>query len=198
MVSSCMLIGGCRVRFLVRGPYCTLDRRRFRLRMIRRLLAPTASCIFPLWLYASLPIFASAYWAHNVRGVAACRCYIMHSVTALAYCAHNVHSVTALSYCAHNVRSVTALTYWAHNVHGVAACRFYLMHSVTALAYSAHDVHSVTALAYSAHNVHSVTSYCAHVMHDVTVFFFFFSFFFQYLVMLLSMRLSDSCNFPLG
>ena len=31
-VTSCILVGGCRVRFLMRRPYCTLDRPRFGLR----------------------------------------------------------------------------------------------------------------------------------------------------------------------
>ena len=34
MVNPCTLVGGCRVRFLMRTPYCTLDRRRFGMRMI--------------------------------------------------------------------------------------------------------------------------------------------------------------------
>ena len=55
MVSSCMLAGGCRVRFLTCTPYCTLDRRRFGMRMVRMLLALSAFCVFPLRLYASLP-----------------------------------------------------------------------------------------------------------------------------------------------
>ena len=38
-VSSRMLVGGCRVRFLVPRPYCTLDRRRSGLRMIGMLHA---------------------------------------------------------------------------------------------------------------------------------------------------------------
>ena len=29
MISSCMLVGGCKVRFLMHTAYCTLDRRRF-------------------------------------------------------------------------------------------------------------------------------------------------------------------------
>ena len=54
MVSSCMLVGDCRVRFLKRTPYCTLDRRRFGLRTIGMLLALSASCVFTLRLQASL------------------------------------------------------------------------------------------------------------------------------------------------
>ena len=54
MVSSCNLVGGCRVRFLMHGPHRTLDRRWFGLRMTGRLLALSASCIFPLRLHASL------------------------------------------------------------------------------------------------------------------------------------------------
>ena len=48
MVSSCMLVGVCRHRFLMRTPYRTLDRRRFRMRMVGLLLAVSASCVFPL------------------------------------------------------------------------------------------------------------------------------------------------------
>ena len=51
MVSSCM----CKVRFLMRTPYCTLDRRRCGLRIIEMLLALSASCVFPSRLHASLP-----------------------------------------------------------------------------------------------------------------------------------------------
>ena len=39
----------------MRRPYCTLNRRRFGLRMIARLLALSSSCVFPAWLHASLP-----------------------------------------------------------------------------------------------------------------------------------------------
>ena len=59
VVSSCTLIGGCRVWFLMHRPFCTLDRWRFGLIMIGMLLAFSASCIFPLWLHASLP------WTYN-------------------------------------------------------------------------------------------------------------------------------------
>ena len=55
MVNSCMLVGDCIVWFLKRTSYCTLDRRRFGLRMIGMLLALSASCVFPLRLHASLP-----------------------------------------------------------------------------------------------------------------------------------------------
>ena len=48
--NPCTLIGGCRDRFLLRTPYCTLDRRRFGLRMIGMLLAISAFCVFPLSL----------------------------------------------------------------------------------------------------------------------------------------------------
>ena len=54
MVNSCMLIGGCRDLFLMCTPYCTLDRRRFGMRM-GGMLAFCAFCVFPLPLYASLP-----------------------------------------------------------------------------------------------------------------------------------------------
>ena len=59
MVSSCMLVGGCRDRFLMRTPSRTLDRQRFGMRMVMMLLGLSASCVFPLRLYASLP------WTHN-------------------------------------------------------------------------------------------------------------------------------------
>ena len=55
VVSSCALVGGCGGRFLMRTPYCTLDRRRFGMRMIQMLLALSSSCVFPLQLHASLP-----------------------------------------------------------------------------------------------------------------------------------------------
>ena len=55
MVCSRMLAGGCRVRFWMRRPYCTLDRRRYGLRMVEMLLVLSASCVFPLRLHASLP-----------------------------------------------------------------------------------------------------------------------------------------------
>ena len=55
MASSCMLVGGCRVRFLKRAPCCTVDRRRCALRMIGMLHALAACCVFPLRLHASLP-----------------------------------------------------------------------------------------------------------------------------------------------
>ena len=54
IVRSCMLVGVCRVRFLMRRPLNTLDKRRFRLMMSWRLLALPASCVSPLRLYASL------------------------------------------------------------------------------------------------------------------------------------------------
>ena len=46
MVNSCTL-GGCRVRFLMCTPCCTLDRRRSGMRMAGMLLALSASCVFP-------------------------------------------------------------------------------------------------------------------------------------------------------
>ena len=55
MVNSSMLIGGYKYRFLMCTPYRTLDRRRFGMRMVRMLLALSASCVFSLRLYASLP-----------------------------------------------------------------------------------------------------------------------------------------------
>ena len=55
MVNSCTLVGGCRDGFLMRTPYCTLDRRRFGMRMVEMLLALSASCVFLLRLYAFLP-----------------------------------------------------------------------------------------------------------------------------------------------
>ena len=59
VVSSCTLIGGCRVWYLMHRSFYTLDRWRFGLIMIGMLLAFSASCIFPLWLHASLP------WTYN-------------------------------------------------------------------------------------------------------------------------------------
>ena len=53
MVSFCMLAGGCRVRFSIRTPYCTLDRRRIGLRKIGMLHAISASSVSPLRLHAS-------------------------------------------------------------------------------------------------------------------------------------------------
>ena len=55
MVRFCMLVGVCRVRYLMRIPYCTLDRRWFGLRMIGMLPALSASCVFLLRLHASVP-----------------------------------------------------------------------------------------------------------------------------------------------
>ena len=55
MVSSCTLVGGCRVRCLMRTPYFTLGRRRSGLRTAGLLLALSAFYVFPLWLHASLP-----------------------------------------------------------------------------------------------------------------------------------------------
>ena len=51
-----MLVGDCRDRFLMRTPYRTLDRRRFGMRMVGMLLALSASCVFPLRIYAALPL----------------------------------------------------------------------------------------------------------------------------------------------
>ena len=58
-VSSCMLVDGCRVRFLMCRPYCTSDRRKFGRRMIviGMLLTFFAFCIFQL--HARLP------WTYN-------------------------------------------------------------------------------------------------------------------------------------
>ena len=55
MFSSCMLVGRCGVRFLMRTPYRTLDRRRFGMRMVGMLLVLSAFCVFPLRPHASLP-----------------------------------------------------------------------------------------------------------------------------------------------
>ena len=41
-----MPVDGCRDRFLMRTPNCTLDRRRFGMRSIGMLLALSASCDF--------------------------------------------------------------------------------------------------------------------------------------------------------
>ena len=56
MVSSCMLVGGCRNRFLMRTPYCTLDRQRFGMSIVGMLPAVSACCVFHLQLDASLPL----------------------------------------------------------------------------------------------------------------------------------------------
>ena len=45
-----------RVRFLMHRPYCTSDRRKFGLRKTGRLLAHSASCVFPLRLYIQRPV----------------------------------------------------------------------------------------------------------------------------------------------
>ena len=55
MVNIFVLVGGCRDRFLMRTPYRTLDSRRFGMRRVGMLVALSASCVFPLLLYASLP-----------------------------------------------------------------------------------------------------------------------------------------------
>ena len=55
VINYCMLFGGCRDRFLMRTPFRTFDRRRFGIRMVGMLLVLSASCVFPLQLYASLP-----------------------------------------------------------------------------------------------------------------------------------------------
>ena len=54
MVNSCILVGDCGDRFLMRTPYCILDRQRFGMR-IDGMLAVSAPCVFPLRLYISLP-----------------------------------------------------------------------------------------------------------------------------------------------
>ena len=56
MVSSCMLVGGCRAWFMMCRSYCTLDRWRFGIRMIGMLLALSdISWVSPLGLHFSLP-----------------------------------------------------------------------------------------------------------------------------------------------
>ena len=47
MVIPNLLVSVCRVRFLMRRPYCILDKRTYGPRMIWRLLALFASCFFP-------------------------------------------------------------------------------------------------------------------------------------------------------
>ena len=49
MVNSCTFIGGCRDRFLMRTPYCTLDGRKFWLRIIGML--PALSNTYPINAY---------------------------------------------------------------------------------------------------------------------------------------------------
>ena len=53
MVNSCMLVGGCRDKFFMHTPYRTLDRWGYGMRMVGMLHALSASCVFPLRLYAS-------------------------------------------------------------------------------------------------------------------------------------------------
>ena len=53
--SSSMLVCGCRIWFLMRKSYCSLDRRRFGLRMIGMLYALSTCDDFSLRLHASLP-----------------------------------------------------------------------------------------------------------------------------------------------
>ena len=48
----CMLVDGCRVRVLMRRPYCTLDRRRFGLRMIGMVLALPCLSASHNWLFS--------------------------------------------------------------------------------------------------------------------------------------------------
>ena len=59
VVSSCMLVGDCRVWFLMHRPYCTLDRQRFGLKMIGMLHA--FFCLLRLSFVASC-LFASNLW----------------------------------------------------------------------------------------------------------------------------------------
>ena len=47
-------VGGCTVRFLLNRSCCPLDRRRFGLTMIGKLLALSTSCVFPLRCYMPL------------------------------------------------------------------------------------------------------------------------------------------------
>ena len=51
--TSCMLFGGCGVRVFMRRPRCTWDWKGHCLRMIGKLLAPSASRVCPLLHYAS-------------------------------------------------------------------------------------------------------------------------------------------------
>ena len=84
MVNSCMLVGGCRDQFLMRTPYCTLDRRRFGLRMIWMLLfLPPASFIcgfMPLCLefMTGFP----HWWAQAVSSADLCNAFFEHHVHA--------------------------------------------------------------------------------------------------------------------
>ena len=54
ILEGCTPVGGCWIRFLMRRPYCTLNRRRLGRKIIWRLISLSASCIFPLRHYASL------------------------------------------------------------------------------------------------------------------------------------------------
>ena len=71
MVSSCMLVGGCRDQFLMHNLYRTLDRQRFGMRMVMMLLGLSASCVFPLQLYASLP--QTHNWLFSMRSASCLR-----------------------------------------------------------------------------------------------------------------------------
>ena len=62
MVSFCMLAGWYRVRYLMLRPYGTLDRQWFGLRIIGRLLALCASCIFSLRHHASWTQTGFSHW----------------------------------------------------------------------------------------------------------------------------------------
>ena len=70
--SSCMLVGGCRVRLLMRRNYCTLDWRRFGLRMIAMLLHPScAECLLvDIGSRAPVPLLSlrvSPQWLSGLR-----------------------------------------------------------------------------------------------------------------------------------
>ena len=69
MVNCCMLVGGFRDWFLMFTPYCTLDRRRFGLRMRGMLLTLSASCTFPLQLHASLPLWLFSLMSTSCLGM---------------------------------------------------------------------------------------------------------------------------------
>ena len=66
MVHPCTLVGGWKDRFLMRTPYCILDRRRFGIRMVGVLLALSASCVYPLQLHVSLPRSRSHNWLFSL------------------------------------------------------------------------------------------------------------------------------------
>ena len=84
--SSCMPFTGCTVRFLLRRPNCTLLRRRLGLRMIGRLLAPSASCVFPYLSASNLLYLACLTEEGQLSRSRAFRCQDWWLIRAVASC----------------------------------------------------------------------------------------------------------------